>query len=105
VQTFVDTTVILSPDDFSYIDEPHPAGEVITVEPSVTGTELVFAYRVKSDDDTNPSTRPRQELWHVIPAGEPSATFRQRATDMYDQVIKLRDDTPRVDKVTILGFG
>jgi len=102
VQTFVDTTVILSPDNFSYIDEPHPAGEVITVEPSVTGTELVFTYQVKPD---SPNARSRQELWHVIPAGEPSATFRQRATDMYDQVIKLRDDTPRVDKVTILGFG
>jgi len=88
VQTFVDTTVILSPDDFSYIDEPHPIGEVITVESSATGTDLVFTYQVKSDGYTGSNVRPRQELWHVVPV---KRVWRDKFTAPYREAQSLRD--------------
>ena len=88
MQTFVDTTVILSPDDYSYVDEPHPEGETITVEPSVTGTELVFTYQVKSDGFTGSNVRPRRELWHVVPT---KRTWRDKFAAQYREIQNLRD--------------
>jgi len=88
VQTFVDTTVILSPDDYSFIDEPHPEGEVITVAVSPTGTELVFSYQVFEDGYTGSNVRPRQELWHVVAV---KRTWHDKFASAYREAQNLRD--------------